>query len=155
VHGIAPDDHFHSGLALQLRLMYPSMFKDYRHYCQVAHPKAGDLWAWSGVGRRGVISIVSLLTQSGGYQHGQRPGRATVENVNHTLRALHKWIERESPASIALPRLATGFGGLDWQTVSPLIQHHLGGLNIPVYVYACYRKDVHACEPTSVALSDA
>lgn len=152
VHGVAPNDHFNSGLAQQLRLLYPSMFRDFRHYCQVAHPQSGDLWTWSGVGRRGVVNIISLLTQSGGYRHGQRPGRATIENVNHALRALHKWVEHERPESLAMPRLATGFGGLDWQRVLPLIHHHLGACETAVYIYACYRKDVHAFEPSSAAL---
>ncbi|MGV2462925.1 UNVERIFIED_CONTAM: Appr-1-p processing protein, partial [Pseudomonas aeruginosa] len=30
-HGIAPQDHFDSGLALALRERWPSMVRDYRH----------------------------------------------------------------------------------------------------------------------------
>ena len=51
VHGVAPNDPFHSGLALQLREKYPAMYKDFRHFCQSAHAKPGEIWAWGGVGR--------------------------------------------------------------------------------------------------------
>jgi O-acetyl-ADP-ribose deacetylase (regulator of RNase III) len=34
---------------------------------------------------------------------------------------------------LALPRLATGVGGLDWNDVLPLIVQHLGDLSIPIY----------------------
>ena len=47
---------------------------------------------------------------------------------------------------MALPRLATGVGGLDWADVKPLIQQHLGDLGIPVLVYEVYRKGEKADE---------
>jgi hypothetical protein len=36
--------------------------------------------------------------------------------------------------------LATGVGGLSWEEVYPLIQQHLGELNIPIYIYTTYHK---------------
>ena len=47
-------------------------------------------------------------------------------------------VEKESIKSLALPRLATGVGGLAWSEVKPLIAHHLGDLDIPVYLYVEY-----------------
>lgn len=146
VHGVAPNDPFHSGLALQLRERFPAMYKDFRHYCQSTHAKPGDLWAWAGAGPDGPVHIVALMTQEGGYEHGAKPGAASVANVNHALRRLQKWIETERPASVALPRLATGVGGLDWKDVSPLISQHLASAGVPVYVYSTYRKDEAADE---------
>lgn len=144
VHGVAPNDPFSSGLALSLREQWPSMYKDFRHYCQTVHPKAGTTWAWAGAeGAR----VISLFTQDAAYDHGAKPGKASVENVNHALRELRQLAEKEKLTSMALPRLATGVGGLNWQDVSPLIDKHLGDLAIPVYVYAAYQKDVAADEP--------
>ena len=37
--------------------------------------------------------------------------------------------------SLALPALGCGLGGLPWRDVKPLIEKHLGDLNIPVRVY--------------------
>ena len=142
-HGVAPNDPFNAGLALQLRELSPAMYKDFRHYCQTARPAAGGLWTWAGSdGRR----IVALFTQEGGYEHGAKPGRATVSHVSHALKALRKLAETEHFASLALPRLATGVGGMDWAVVEPLVREHLGSLNIPVYVYVTYRQGVRAAE---------
>lgn len=142
-HGVSPNDDFHQGLALALREQWPALYKDFRHYCQTAHPKAGEAWLWgSADGRR----IVNLLTQEAAYGHGEKPGAATLPHVNHALRALRKIVETEKLKSLALPRLATGVGRLDWKDVEPLIQEHLGDVGIPVYVYTRYEKGVKASE---------
>lgn len=142
-HGVAPNDNFASGLALSLRERWPAMYKDFRHYCQTVSPKSGELWTWAGVGG---VRIVNLFTQEPAPSHGAKPGRATIENVNHCLKALSKVIETENIKSVALPRLATGVGGLEWNDVKPLIEKHLGHLPIPVYVYVTFRSGVRAQE---------
>ena len=142
-HGVSPNDNFGQGLALALREQWPSLYKDFRHFCQTSHPKSGDAWLWAGAdGKR----IVNLMTQEAAYGHGEKPGQATLPNVNHALRALHKIAQAEKFTSIALPRLATGVGRLDWEEVRPLIEEHLGNLGIPVYVYSKYEKGVKANE---------
>ena len=84
---------------------------------------------WGGPGG---VRVVNLITQEGGYGHGGRPGRATIRNVRHALRALAHIVEREGFASLALPRLATGVGGLHWVDVRPVLEERLGALAIPV-----------------------
>lgn len=142
-HGVGPDDHFTEGLALGLREQWPSMSRDFRHWCHQATPKPGSVWLWSGVGNH---RIFCLLTQEPAKGHGH-PGRATIENVNHCLHELKRQVEREGITSLALPRIATGVGGLDWKEVHKLIHHHLESLAIPVYVYVNYQKGVAANEP--------
>ena len=142
-HGIAPNDHFASGLALALRERYPALAKDFRHWFHEAHPKVGQLWAWaSPEGTR----IYNLLTQEAAPSEKALPGKAKIENVNHALRALRHTIEEEKIASLALPRIATGHGGLVWADVEPLVRQHLGTLNIPVYVYSTYIRGEKAAE---------
>ncbi len=143
-HGIAPNDSFSSGLALSLRENWPAMYKDFRHYCQTTHPKAGSAWLWGGADG---VRIVNLFTQEAAYDHGEKPGKASVEHVNHSLRELHKLMDSEKFTSLALPRLATGVGGLDWADVKPLIEKHLSGLNAAVYVYETYHKGSAVNEP--------
>jgi O-acetyl-ADP-ribose deacetylase (regulator of RNase III) len=144
VHGVAPNDDFHQGLALQLRERMPAMYKDFRHYCQTQHPKSGDLWTWMSADGR---YLVNLFTQDAAYAHGSKPGHASVSHVNHTLHALRNFAQKEKVGSLALPRLACGVGGLDWNDIKPLIEKHLGDLKIPVYIYANYQKGLKASEP--------
>ncbi|MEQ8861680.1 MAG: macro domain-containing protein [Pseudomonadales bacterium] len=135
-HGVAPGDHFNQGLALSLRERYPAMAKDFRHYCQTSSPKPGELWTWAGAdGKR----IVNLMTQEPPPSKQSHPGPATTHNVNTALRNLRQLIEKEGFESLALPRLATGVGGLSWDEVRPLLDKNLGDLDIPIYLYTTYR----------------
>lgn len=143
-HGIAPNDHFDSGLALALRERWPSMAKDFRHYSHNTHPKPGEIWMWSGVGD---AHIICLLTQEGDHAHGARPGRATLSNVAHCLQRLCFLVEKEKIRSLALPAIATGVGGLAWKDVKPVVWEKLSGLTIPVFVYGTYHSGVAASEP--------
>ena len=142
-HGVAPNDNFNQGLALSLRKQMPAMYKDFRHYCQVSHPKAGDLWVWTSADNR---QIANLLTQEAAYGHGAKPGKASTTYVNSTLKKLHKFIETKNIESVALTRIASGVGGLNWDDTHPLIEKQLGSLSIPIYLYTTYNKDEKATE---------
>jgi O-acetyl-ADP-ribose deacetylase (regulator of RNase III) len=142
---VAPNDDFLHGLALQLRERMPSMYKDFRHYCQTKHPKSGGVWSWMSADGR---FIVNLFTREAAYGSGSKPGHAKLNHVNHSLHALRDFVKKEKIPSLALPRLACGMTGLDWDEVKPLIEKHLGDLGIPVYIYVTYQKGVKANEPT-------
>lgn len=141
-HGVAPNDHFDQGLAAALHEKWPKMVKDFRHYTHQTHPKPGEIWFWGTIG----VRVFNLLTQEGEHGHGAKPGKATTSHVNHCLKRLRHELEKEKIKSVALPKLATGVGGLDWEVVLPLIRTHLGELSIPVFVYTHYQKGVQANE---------
>ena len=142
-HGVASNDPMNQGLALSLHERYPAMHKDFHHWCHQAHPKSGEAWIWGGVDN---VRIVNLITQEGGYD-GTKPGKATLPNVNHALRELKKIVNQEGFKSLALPRLATGVGGLSWDAVRPLIDAQLGDLDIDIYLYTVFHADQQASEP--------
>lgn len=142
-HVVAPNDDFHSGLALALRERWPSLYKDFRHYCRLEHPKAGTLWAWKGAG---TAVIFNLMAQEAAYGQGAHPGKATLQDLGKSLAALREACEAEKIQTVAMSRLATGVGGLDWKDVEPLIEQHFGDGSIRAYVYAKYRASVKAAE---------
>lgn len=144
VHGVAANDPMSQGLAKSLHEKMPSMHKDFHHWCHQNHPEPGEAWVWTAADG---VRIVNLITQDGGYGHGARPGKATLRNVSRALKALKKMAKKEQFASMALPRLATGVGGLKWDEVRPLIDEQLGELDIPVYVYSTYVSGQAADEP--------
>ncbi|MFC1748753.1 macro domain-containing protein [Pseudomonadota bacterium] len=143
VHGVAANDPMNQGLAKSLHEKLPTMHKEFHRWCHVQHPDPGTAWMWKSTDG---VSIVNLITQEGGYGHGGRPGKATVKNVSHALRELKKLVKKEKFESIALPRLATGVGGLEWKDVSPHVKEQLEDVGIPVYVYSTYRKGEKAKE---------
>lgn len=142
-HGVAPNDHFDSGLALSLRERWPAMYKDFRHYCHTGNCKSGEIWAWAGAdGTR----IVNLLTQEPPPSQNQRPGPANETHVSHALHALATFLVDEKITSLALPRLATGVGKMSWDVVKPLIERHLAAVDIPIYIYETYHAGQQAKE---------
>lgn len=142
-HGVAPMDDFKQGLALNLRENWPSMYKDFRHYCKQNSPKEGTLWTWKGPG---TPYIICLLTQQPAPSGNTHPGKATLPNLNHCFHALQKELKEREVKSLAITKIATGVGGLDWEDVKPLIESSLGELGIPVYVYETFKKGVKAEE---------
>jgi O-acetyl-ADP-ribose deacetylase (regulator of RNase III) len=141
--GVGINDPMDKGLALSLHNSYPAMHKDFHHWCHQHSPEAGEAWAW--VNAEGKF-VVNLITQEKADAHDHRHGKATLGHVQHSLKALAKIAVAEKFTSLALPRLATGVGGLDWADVLPLIEKKLGDLNIPVYVYETYHADKAAVE---------
>lgn len=142
-HGVAPDDHFSQGLALSLREQWPALAKDFRHFCHNESPEPGEIWVWKGTDGK---YIVNLLTQEAAPSHGQKPGKARTEYLNRALHHLAKFLKQENIKSCALPKIATGVGGLEWKDVQPLVKQTLGDLETKVAVYTTYQKGVKGHE---------
>ena len=86
-----------------------------------------------------------LLFQQRGLLLGIERG-CVSKCVNHALRRLRHEVETAGVKSLAMPKLATGAGGLSWDVVRPLIDQHLGDLPIPVFVYTTYHKGQQAVQ---------
>lgn len=110
-HGVAPNGNSAIGLALAFTgAVGPVMYKDFPHYWQVFTPKPGELYGVGPVrGRQDCYSFISGNSPS----HGSNSGKASVENVNHCLKALRKTIKSEMFSSVALPKPAPGVSGLE------------------------------------------
>lgn len=80
------------------------------------------------------------MAQEAPADNNAHPRKATTKYLSGALKDLRNIIEEENIKSIALPKLATGVGGLDWSEVEPLIEQHLGDLDIPVIIYQGYTK---------------
>ncbi len=144
-HCVAPLDHFDSGLALHLRDMYPSMVKDFRHYCHIHSPKSGNIWTWAGVGGKRIVNLMAQEPVNSKHSAGH-PGKADLSDLDHCLKKLSKFIEDENIENIAIPKLATGVGGLKWDDVEALIQKRLADSKANIFLYSQYVKDLKADE---------
>ncbi len=142
-HGVAVNDDFKSGLSKELKERYPSMYKDFRHFCKTHSPKVGDVWAWKGVD---TPIIYNLFTQGEAPFEGGHPQRATLAGVNHALKNLVKELNKEKVQSLALTRLATGVGGLEWNEVKKELDRDLSPFEGKVFVYSSYKKGEKAQE---------
>ncbi len=144
VHGVEKNDPMNKCLALELNNKYPTMRTDFHRWCHQHNTKPGEAWLWTGPNN---THIVHLITQESLEINDHLHGKATLNNIRHALTALEKIIITEKFTSIALPRIATGVGDLEWDDVWPLIENSLGKLAIPVYVYVTYIAGKVADEP--------
>jgi O-acetyl-ADP-ribose deacetylase (regulator of RNase III) len=144
VQGVGINDPMDKGLALALRNQYPDMCKDFNRWCHQHNTRPGEAWLWTGTDN---IRIVNLIVQDAVDSHDYPIGKATLSNIKHALDALVNIILKEKITSIAMPKLATGSGDMDWDDVWPLIEGSLMDIDIPVYVYSGYRPGQKAQEP--------
>lgn len=145
-HAVAINDDFKHGLAAQLKEQWPVMYKDFRHFCKTQSPKAGDVWAWKGAG---TPVVFSLFTQDKAEFEGSHPPKATIQNLNHALKNLVKEANVQKISSLAVTKLSTGVGGLDWKDVKGVIEKDLDGYFGKVFLYSTYLPKVVAHEATT------
>jgi O-acetyl-ADP-ribose deacetylase (regulator of RNase III) len=83
-------------------------------------------------------------------KHWRQPSK--LEWIVEGLKHLRRVIEEKKIASIALPPLGCGNGGLDWNEVRPEIELALGSLEtVEVVVFEPTEKYQNVAKPTGVA----
>jgi O-acetyl-ADP-ribose deacetylase (regulator of RNase III)/uncharacterized protein YwgA len=118
------------GVALEFKRRFPEMFADYQRRCRAGEVRLGEPYLW-----RGLIEpwVVNFPTKD----HWRSVSR--LADIEQGLTYLAGHIAEWGVASLAVPPLGAGSGGLDWATVGPTIYRHLERLPIPVILYAPYQ----------------
>jgi len=129
-----------------LKEQWPALYKDFRHFCKTEAPKAGDIWAWKGPG---TPVIYSLFTQDAAEREGSHPPKATMQNLNHALKNLVKDLTEQKIQTLAITRISTGVGGLEFSEVKAMVQKDLEAYDGKVFFYTTYRANVMATEKDS------
>ena len=142
-HGVSIDDDFKSGLSLQLKVQWPALFKDFRTFCSSQSPKVGDVWSWQAPG---TPLIFNLITQDAIRPDEKTPSKASIPNLQLALRNLVKELQRKKINSLAITKIDTGLGGLDWKDVKVALQSDLSHYEGQISVYANYKSRVVAKE---------
>jgi O-acetyl-ADP-ribose deacetylase (regulator of RNase III) len=133
-HGCNCAGSMGAGIAVGFKQRYPEMFEEYKARCKSRPPAftLGDVFFWREEGKPAVFN---LGTQP-------RPGRgATYHAVEAALRALRATADAEKVASVAMPRIAAGYGGLSWKKVRALIEAVFADWPGTVYVYEDFRPE--------------
>lgn len=116
------------GLAAQFADRFPEMFTAYKAECTKSGINVNisddDLNAvtdtfckngWLHVWQKGNTIIANLATKI----HFKRDSYYPL--ISNSLKLLTAWVQKNTPASVAIPRLGTGNGHLDWDKVSSII----------------------------------
>jgi O-acetyl-ADP-ribose deacetylase (regulator of RNase III) len=123
-----------AGIAVGFKERYPAMFEEYRRRCKARPPEfaLGSAFFWR---EKGKPAVFNLGTQP-------RPALgATYPAVEAALRAMRTNADTEGVTSIAMPRIAAGYGGLSWKKVRALIDSVFADWPGTVYVYEEFQAE--------------
>ena len=126
-HGVSTDDDFKTGLGLILRQAYPNLYKEFRQYLKAQNPSPGEYWLWQNPSK----NVLQLFIREEGK-------KAKQSNINRSLHEVRRHYKELGIESLALTRLGSGLGRLDWAEAKESIEAQLADLPINVIVYENY-----------------
>ncbi|MFT5324183.1 MAG: O-acetyl-ADP-ribose deacetylase (regulator of RNase III) [Planctomycetaceae bacterium] len=110
------------GIALMFKEQFSDNFTAYAAACKRGDVTTGRMFVTASPELMGPRWIINFPTK----QHWRT--RTKMEWIQDGLQDLRRVIEEKQIKSIAVPPLGCGNGGLNWQTVRPIIQQALGDL---------------------------
>lgn len=118
------------GLALAFKRAFPAMFESYREACKAGELEPGRVHVWQAPDGASPRAVINFPTK----RHFRSKSR--LEDIEVTLPALTDAVSRLGIASIAIPGLGAGLGGLSWSDVEPPIVAAFETLpDVAVYLY--------------------
>jgi O-acetyl-ADP-ribose deacetylase (regulator of RNase III) len=131
-HGCNCQGSMGAGIATGFRDSYPEMYAEFHRRCK-ATPRAfnlGDAWLWKADDKPSVFNL--------GTQEKVWRARASYEAIETALGRMREQADREGIASIAAPRIGTGYGGLSWKKVRVIVDKVFADWAGTLYVYEDY-----------------
>lgn len=114
------------GIALEFKQRFPKMFEDYASRCKNGKVSLGQPYLWEDDSSQ----VLNFPTK------GDWRSQSQLEDIEAGLKYLSENYQELGIASIALPALGCGQGGLSWNDVKPLIERYLGAIpDLEVFVY--------------------
>lgn len=113
------------GLALVFKNKYPNMFHKYKRACDEHLVTPGSLMLCKEFDHW----ILLFPTK----RHWKDSSK--IEYVEAGLQKFRNAYQTKGITSIAFPKLGCGCGGLNWNTVQPLMEKYLSDLPITIYIY--------------------
>lgn len=115
------------GLAREAKRRWPDVHASYQALCRRKGLKPGGVWGLK-VYPDGATTFLLLLAAT--KDHWRGPSQ--IGWVAAICAQVGK-LARTHPFSIAVPALGCGEGGLDWDEVRPIMEHHFADQDIRVY----------------------
>ena len=136
-HGVNSSGVMGAGIAKIIAEALPDMYRSYREHCELRMLRVGAVEVW----RKSTPMIVNMCTQ-------RSTQGADIHYVHDAFAELHTMIHYGvlRIGSLAMPKIASGLGGLDWDQVLPIIVRELSDLPIHIYIYTEFLPGVRGVE---------
>jgi O-acetyl-ADP-ribose deacetylase (regulator of RNase III)/uncharacterized protein YwgA len=115
------------GIAQEFKKRFPEMYKHYVEMCGIHQVKPGVPYHYKDIFG---VSIINFPTKD----HWRAMSR--LDDVKKGLDIFVEKYKEWGIKSVAFPPLGCGNGGLEWETVGPVIYQKLLAVDIPVEIYA-------------------
>lgn len=126
-----------AGLALEFKLRYPEMHKDYKNRCENNVVEVGRPYLYK---LDDSLWILNFPTKKH-WRYG-----SNLDWIQSGLEYFTNNYKKVDIESIAFPKLGTNNGGLKWQDVKSLMENHLSDLDIDVYICLNEKKEAEGTE---------
>lgn len=139
------------GVAELFKKRYPAMFDDYKQRCERNAVRLGEPYPYRDASGQVIINFPTK-------DHWRSPSH--LSDIERGLDYLATHIVDWGIASVAMPPLGCGNGGLEWSDVGPLIYRKLRNLPIDVELYAPFGTprpqltEAYLAAPTQMSLDD-
>lgn len=120
------------GIAKEYKAKFPKMYDEYRLLCENKKLTTGKVYPYYESDK---VKILNFPTK----QHWKSPSK--LEYVIDGLNWFVSNYENLEIKSIAFPPLGCGNGGLDWETIGPIMYKTLKDLPIVIEIYAPFGTD--------------
>lgn len=116
VNSVNCEGYMGKGIALQFKKAFPENFRVYQRACRAGEVQPGRMLVFPTDSMMNPRYIINFPTK--------RKWRANsrLEDIQAGLTALVEEVRGRGIASIAVPPLGCGLGGLDWREVKPMIE---------------------------------
>lgn len=120
------------GIAQIYKQKFPQMFNEYKDLCDKKQIVTGKVYPYY---ENGKVKVLNFPTK----QHWKSPSK--IEYITSGIDWFVKHYDEMGITSIAFPPLGCGNGGLEWETVGPIMFQKLAELPIDIEIYAPYGTD--------------
>lgn len=131
VHGVNCQGIMGSGVALAIKKKYPIVFEKYREHVittgMIASQQRILLGTLFAVPVTEELTVINAFTQ---INYGATGKHASYDAIDEAAERLARSIGMDVP--IAMPKIGTGYGGLSWSVVHPILYKHLRNHNVQV-----------------------
>ncbi|HTQ46203.1 MAG TPA: macro domain-containing protein [Polyangiaceae bacterium] len=127
-HGCNCAGSMGAGIAVEFKRRFPRMFDEYRTRCADGRFGLGDVFVWS----EGEMTVYNLGTQ----EHWRK--KAQLAALAKAVTRMVSLAEKGGVERIALPRIGSGLGGLDWPKVRGVLEEAGGATGVELVVFERY-----------------
>lgn len=124
---VSRDEHYKTPYLKELKESWPSLAKDYRHYCHIHSPKKGDLWVWtSPEGQKFVHFIMDQV------EGEQQDSHERIQHFRQALKKAKKIVVDEKIEFLNFAAKAFHFKANELENMKKVVEEVLGDTPIEI-----------------------